>query len=336
MTIRKPIVIVKGPKTANLIDVWGDTLTKIKLHDATAHDSDTCTLTFRVSPPFPALPPKGTRYEVSVGWAASAMAKAGVYTVQHSAFSGDPESGHEITVECRAADLLDKVKTVDSGHWDDKTLGEIVDDVARTMGKTALINPELRSIKIPYRARLDQEAGDFLSDLADDFGGAYKVAGDKVIMTVRGSGQSASGAALPTITVTYSPSYEFHFEFEPRGDYAESVAGWYDDETGTWVDESDQGTGKGRLASPHRRPSKAEAKHAAKAKRGERHRQSATGSVQGPGDPAAVAGCPVIAKGYGPDADGTAWVSASIDHDIDPGNGWIMTIDLETKEKKKA
>lgn len=334
MTVRRPIVVVRGPKTADLVAVWGDTLLGVKIHDATAHDSDTCTLTFAVQPPFPAMPPKGTRYAVSVGWSATAMAKTGVYTVQRSSLSGDPESGHELVVECRAADLSDKAKAGDSGHWDDKTLGEIVDDVAGKMGLKAKVDPALRAIKIPYRARLDQEATDFLSDLADDFGGAFKIAGEHVVMTQRGSGKSASGAELPTITAVYAPSYGFGFDFEPRGDDAEAVGAWWDEETGSWRTETDEGKGKGRQARPHPWPSKKEAKVGAKAKRAERQRQSATGHVELVGDPNAVAGCPVVCKGYGPDADGTAWVSESIDHDIKPGAGWLMTVNLETKDKE--
>jgi phage protein D len=336
MTVRKPIVVVEGPKTANLVAVWGDTLLSVHIHDATAHDSDSCTLVFSTAPPFPPLPPKGTRYVVSVGWSAAAMAMTGIYTVQRSTIAGDPESGHTITVECRAADLADKAKTVDSAHWDDTTLGAIVDDIASKMGMTAVIDPEMRSIAIPYRARIDQEALDFLSDLGDDFGGAVKIAGDKVVMTKRGSGRSASGADLATITVVYAPSYAFSFEFEPRGDDAESSASWWDDETGTWIDETDEGSGKGRLAGPHPWPSKGEAKLGARARRGERKRKAATGSIEVPGDPSAVAGCPVVASGYGPDADGTAWIAESIDHEIVPESGWIMTFNLETKDGKKG
>ncbi len=333
MTVRRPIVRVKGPKTADLVAVWGDTLLSVKLHDATAHDGDTCTLVFAVRPPFPALPPKGTRYVVSVGWATVAMAKVGVYTVQRSVLGADPEGGHTLSVECRAADLSDKAKTVDSGHWDDKTLGEIVDDVAGKMGLMAKVDPALRAIKIPYRARLDQEAADFLSDLADDFGGAFKIAGDHVVMTRRGAGTSASGATLPTIAVDYASCYGFSFEFEPRGEEAESAGAWWDEEQGHWREETDKGKGKGRLARPHPWPSKGEAKKGAKAKRRERQRQSATGHVEVVGDASAVAGCPVAVAGFGPDADGTAWVAEAIDHDIDPNGGWIMTINLETKEK---
>ena len=334
MAVRKPIVRVKGPQTSNLVEVWGASLVGISIHDATAHDSDTCKLTFSVSAPFPALPPKGTRYVVSVGWSSDAMAKTGIYTVQRCSIEGDPESGSILTVACRAADLADKAKGVDSGHWEETTLGVIFDDVAGKMGLTAVVDPDLRSIAIPYRARLEEEAGAFLTDLADDFGGALKIAGGKVVVTRRGSGRSASGTTLPTLTFTHGPEYHFNFEFEPRGDDAESVGTWWDEETGTWRDETDEGEGKGRLATAHPWPSKSEAKTGAKARRREHQRKSVTGSVEGPGDPAAVAGCPVVVSGYGPDADGTTWVAESIDHEIEPDGGWIMTANLETKDKE--
>lgn len=332
--VRRPIVIVQGPQTSDLVSVWGASLIGVSIHDATAHDSDTCRLIFAISAPFPDLPPKGTRYVVSVGWSSTTMAKTGVYTVQRCSIDGDPESGSTLTIECRAADLSDKAKAVDSGHWDDTTLGAIVDDVAGKMGLSAVVDPDLRSIAVAYRTRLDEPAVAFLTDLADDFGGAIKIAGGKVVVTKRGSGRSASGATLPTLTFTHGPEYHFNFEFEPRGDDAESVGAWWDEETGSWRDETDEGSGKGRFATAHPWPSKSEAKHGAKAKRGEHKRKSATGSVEGPGDPAAVAGCPVVVTGYGPDADGTAWIAESIDHEIKPDGGWLMTATLETKDKE--
>lgn len=333
MTLRKPIIIVQGPRTANLLSVWGDTLVGIQIHDATANDSDSCTLTFRVAPPFPALPPQGTRYVVKVGWSADALGMTGIYTVQRVTLEGDPESGHLMRVVCRAADLADGAKSADSKHWDDKTLGEIVDDVAGSMGRPAVVDPDLRSIKIPYRARLNQSPGDFLSDLADDFGGAFKDAGDKVVMTQRGSGRSATGQPLPTITFAYERTYDFSFDFEPRGADEEAGLMWWNPDKGRWETERDEGAGKGRLLPPRPRPSKDEARRGAAAARKEHQRQSASGSVSGPGNPLAVAGCPVTVTGFGPDADGTEWIAESIDHDIDPAGGWIMTVNLETRDK---
>lgn len=336
MAIHKPIVIVEGPKTGNLLSVWGDTLTSVRIRDAVGHESDTCTLTFRVSPPFPAMPPRGTRYTVRIGWAQNAMAKVGVYTVQRTGLAGNPDGGHLMTVECRAADLMDGGKSVDSGHWDSTTLGAIVADVAKGLGLKAVVDPKLKGIRIPYRARVNQEAMDFLSDLADDFGAAVKVAGGQIVMTERGAGRTASGGALPGLTIPYASAYDFAFDFEPRGAYATSEGRWYDEETGTWKGEDEKGkAGKGRLGRPHPWPSKDEAREGARAAARERGRQSATGQVTLVGSPTAVAGSPVTLRGFGPDADGTDWCAESVEHHIEPGGGWITTITLETREAKK-
>lgn len=335
MTVRKPILIVAGSKTPNLVNVWGDTLTKVTIHDEEGLESDECVLTFRVKPPFPAMPPKGTRYVVSVGWASDAMAKTGVYTVQRRALRGDPEGGHEMEVTCRSAALDGKARAIDSAHYDDKTFGEIVSAVAGTMGLSAVVAPALRDLKIPYRVRLQQGALDFLSDLADEHGGAVKVADDKVVVVERGSGKSASGAALPTLMFRYSPSYEFEFELEPRGEVDETEGEWWDDTKGKWVREKAK-TGKegGRLRRPHPYASKDEAKRGSKAAAKERKRQTSSGHVQGPGDPAAVAGCPAKVSGFGPDADAEDWIAKTIEHEIDPGSGWITTYELEVKGEK--
>jgi phage protein D len=332
MTVRKPILIVSGAKTANLVAVWGDALAKVTIRDEEGSESDECVLTFRVRPPFPAMPPKGTKYVVSVGWETSGMAKTGVYTVQRRSIRGDPESGHEMVVTCRSADLDGKARAIDSAHYDDKTFGEIVSAVAGAMGLSAVVAPKLRDLKIPYRVRLQQGGLDFLTDLADEHGGAVKVADGKIVVVERGSGKSASGASLPILNLFYSPSYEFEFDLEPRAEVDETEGEWWDDAKGKWVQEKSK-TGKsgGRLRLPHPYASKDEAKRGAKAAAKERQRQTGSGRVQGPGDPAAVAGCPAKCSGYGPDADAQPWIAKAIEHDIDPGTGWITNYELEVK-----
>jgi phage protein D len=102
--------------------------------------------------PFPAGPAAGTRYSAAIGWSESGARHAGIYTVQSSAIGGDAVQGYTMTVTCRAADYLDKMKEVDSEHFDEMTVGEIFQQLAGRAGVSAVVDPELACAGTSHRS----------------------------------------------------------------------------------------------------------------------------------------------------------------------------------------
>lgn len=338
MSLRRPCLKIVGPSGRDLAPAWGDDLAHVQIVDAAGYESDSCTLTFRDTPPAWREPPKGTLYSVYLGWSADEMTLMGTYTSQRTSFHVDPDGGGEMAVICRAADMIDKIKDVGSGHYDGKTVRDIVEDIAAKMGVEASVADDVASIVLPYRLRFKQSHGDFLTRLADDVGAIIKPQAGKLVALKRGNGMSAGGKALPIIELTYDPMFAFEAEVEPRASYGKIRAGWIDPKTGMRTSKSAAGDGAGTAEIIHPYGSEEELDEGLAAATGEQARRSASATFSAPGDARALAEAPVKAQGYGSTIDATPWIADSVTHDIDPGQGWTMSIECSVggTGKKKS
>jgi phage protein D len=336
MSVRRPVIKVIGPAGRDLVPIWGNDLVHVQIVDAAGRESDACTLTFRDVPPNWKEPPKGTKFTVYLGWDTNTLTMMGTYTSQRSSFHVDPDSGGEMAVICRAADMIDKLKDVSSGHYDGKTVKEIVEDMAAGMGVEASVSADIASIVVPYRLRFKQSSGDFLSRLADDVGAIIKPQAGKLVALKRGAGMSAGGKALPEIELTYDPMFAFDADVEPRASYGKIRAGWIDPRTGMRTSKSSAGEGAGTGEIIHPYGSEEELDAGLAAATDEQARRSATATFNAPGDARALAEAPVKAKGYGATIDATPWIADTVTHEVDPGQGWTMAIECSVGGKKKT
>ncbi|MCO5083098.1 MAG: hypothetical protein M9955_15765 [Rhizobiaceae bacterium] len=335
---RKPIVQILTPSGADLVGRLGSNLAGVTIVDQAGGESDTMEIRVRVPMPAPAGPAKGMKYAPLVGWELGGMRPSGVYTVQTTSLGGDPDSGYEMTISCRAADFVDKLKEVDSEHFDEMTAGAIFSRIAARAGTTAIVDPELASIQIPYRLRWKEPAGEFAETLAQELGGTIKVAGGRMAVLKRGAGRAASGAPLPPIRIDFASCHRFDVSIEQRGLFAESDGGWFDFQDG--IEKLEQGKGLGsasRYLPVHIFSTQPQAKLAADASGREEGRKSISGSFDVAGNLSATAEAPVICSGFGPDIDGASMVAACVTHEItfDEDGGWITTVEVEAKESSQ-
>ncbi|TCU35467.1 phage late control D family protein [Rhizobium azibense] len=335
---RKPIVQVIGQSGADLIPGWGAALIAVQFTDNDGAEADELNITFSVSPPFPDSPAEGTRYRFFYGWDRSALRDGGLFTYQSDSLGGDPESGYSMTITARASDFIDADKKADSEHFEETTAGEIFKKIAARSGKTVAVHPEIAKIKIPYRLRYNQSATGFANELAEELGGTLKFAGGKMLVPTRNSGQTANGAAMPTIIVSYASSHSFELSTEGRSKYAEVGSAYFDPLEGIQkLFEAASIGSASRFLSLHPARSKDEAEHVGKAQAAEQARDSVTGSVECDGDVDAMAGGRVKLMGFGTSRDAANLVAASIQHSFtfDEGGGWIMSIELANRQTSK-
>jgi hypothetical protein len=336
MSVRKPIVMVVGPGGRDLIPLWGATLLGVTITDQAGYESDEAVLRF-TAPPFEP-PAKGTIYTVSAGWQRDALAMTGSYSVSRVRFSGDPEAGETMEVVCRAADFIDRMKASGSKHYDASngfgTAGRIFRDLAAEAGVPAVVAPDIDGIEIPYRLRWNQSPLDFASDLADEVGAIVKPQAGRLVVLARGGGKSGTGKGLPEIAIRHDPSYAWDVEIEERSSVESAEMSWFDARAGRLKHEK-AATGRkgGRTAGMHPQPSAPEARKGAAARAQQLSRFTGTGSFEGPGRPEAVAGAPVKCSGFGAAIDGIEWEASGVTHEIEPENGWITTIEVQTREQ---
>lgn len=332
-----PVTRILGTSGTDLVPGWGPALVSATLTDNDGGEADELVMVFAADPPFPPAPAKGTPFFPSFGWSSGgveSMRDGGRFEVQNVSFGGDAESGYTMTVTCRSADFVDKMKEMDSEHYEDTTAGDIFQKIASAAGVSATVDPEIAAAKIPYRLRWGQSPAGFATDLAGDLGGTMKLTNGKLLVAKRNSGKTASGTTMPPIVILFTETIEIgDISIETRPEFKETGTSWFDTAEGVMkqVTGSSVGTG-GRLTPVHPYSSEDEAKAGGAAQGGEQARSAVSGSVTIPGRPEAMAGAPVILIGFGPDLDGAKLVAPTITHERTFGEdgGYLMTVDLES------
>ncbi|CDZ45595.1 phage late control D family protein [Neorhizobium galegae] len=334
--MKKPAVRIIGQGGTDLIPGWLQSLTQVSFTDNDGGDADDLEIEFAVSAPFPASPAEGTRYQLFYGWEGGPLRNGGQFTYQSDSLTGDAESGYLMKIIARSADFVDADKASDTEHFEKTTVGEIVNQIASKTGKTAIVDPEIASIEIPYRLRYNQSAVGFVKEIAEEFGGTLKLAGGKMLMPRRSGGKSASGQELPVIAVTFDQVISFEISSEGRGKFKDVEAPYFDPMEGVQKLSKAAGIGDlSRFLGLHPARSAEEANHASKAQAGELGRGTISGSVTMEGSDGAMAGAPVSLSGFGSSRDGLDLVASSIQHDwsFDEAGGWLMTIELANKKQ---
>lgn len=336
IAVRRPILRVYGPSGADIVPVLGEALLGVHITDNPGYESDECEIRVAKKAPFSTPPAKGAKYRVEAMWEDNGSRFTGLYEFERAAYSGDPEDGEEVAFICRAGDFRDTLKQTDQEHFDKDdypTIGDIFSKIASDAGYGLAIDGEIAGLPNDYRLRWNQGRIDFLTEIGDDVGALVKPQAGQLVVTARGSGRTASGKALSPIIIERDPTYSYDVEIEPRNEFREVEARWFDERSGRPSKEVRSTKAEAsRLSLPHLLPSKAAAKRAAAAAAQEVGRYVGSGSFEKVGDPDAYAGAPVKCTGFGGAIDETDWIAAGIDHEIHPDEGWITTVSAETKE----
>jgi phage protein D len=280
------------------------------------------------------LPGRGETFIILGGWRDEGPVMQGRFTVQKITMAGDPDSGDTIAISLRAADYVDKLKAHGSKHYDDKTFGDLVRDVAQEAGLEASVDEEIGKIKIPYALRWQQSPIDFLREHGERIGALVKPAGGKLMAVKRGSGKSASGKALSPITIQRRRAFGYSIETEARPEHGHVAAAWHKDGKRKMVKEK---TGRdGPIYTlPHPYQSEDDAKKAAKAEAYEQGVNSGTGHFDSPGLPHAHAEAPVTASGFGWPIDGR-WKAEEVVKEWSSTGGFVTTVSVSAGDEGKG
>ncbi len=331
--MKKPVVRVLGQTGSDLIPRWGAALESVSYTDNEGGEADEIEIVFNVSPPFPRPPAKGTRYVLEYGWSLQALRNAGVFTFQSASLNKSAGDTWAMSITARSADFVDADKTADTSHFEDTTAGGIFQKLAKEAGKTAVVDADVASIKIPYRLRYGQSALGFGQALADEIGGSLKLAGGKWIVTAKGASKTASGKAMPPIVIPIEAIIDAGISTEGRADTKDIEAGYFDEEAGRSVAEKASGKGKSSRSSVlHPSASQGEAKARSKAEATDLARAAISGSLTIEGDVNSMAGAPLVLPGFGEWA-GNDLTAGAITHSFtfDDSGGWLMTVEIAAK-----
>lgn len=273
-----------------------------------------------------ALPRKGARIEVFLGWKHTGTTHVGTYTVDKVGRSGRPSV---IKISGNGADLGAKstLKAHKSRSFDKIKIGALVGLIAKEHDLKPAVGPDFADVVIDHLDQVDETDMNLLTRIAADRGAIFKPADGYLVFTKRGEGKTVTGKALAEVSITEEDCSDWSVEMADRAAYQSVVAYWQDGDNAQRR-EVKEGDGAPCFTIRKPFPNEAAARAAAKAKKenldrgtGEAH---LTVSV---GNPAIFAETPLSLGGFDPALDGR-WMATKVTQNLS-SSGYTTQVEAE-------
>ncbi len=333
--------------TANL----QDRLTSLRIVDDSGQQSDSLELALDDRDKLLPVPRSGANIKVWLGYSDGGPPPVymGTYAVDEVGLSmGGPRS---MTIKASAAALAPAlVKERKTRSWDNKTLREIAEQIAKENGLQITIKGKAADQKILHEDQTNESDQNFLSRLADRFQAVIKPADNKLVLVDRAAGQAG-----PVQTVDITQAIDWNANLKNRGAFGSVEARYVDREAtggvsqwsntekkitaggtaggGSWTGTSGQQLPPFQI--PKLFPTKAEAEAAAKAQLQSLQSGEVRITVRLSGDPSFKINAEgqVILRNFRPYIDGQ-WFVRQVTHELASG-GYITSIECGTEEKEE-
>jgi len=310
-----------------------DRLIQLSVTDKAGMESDEFELRIDDRDGLVTLPRKGVGIEIYLGYLETSLARLGRYVVDGVTVSGPPDT---IVIKGKASDMRGSGKTIRSGSWEDVPLSKIVADVAARNGWVPACPV---ATKVARADQLNESDFNYITRLAKQYDCTAKVADGKLLVMPRQGGQSASGKALPAITITRRDVSRWQFNFEDRESHETVGAKHQDKKTGKLsvvsLENDDAPAGLPSVHTDrHIYPNKTAAQAAAKARLAAFNRSTAGVRLEMPGRTDLFAESLIIAQGFKVGLDGE-FLAESVQHTYTQ-SGWSTTVECNGGKKGKA
>ncbi|MEB1942383.1 phage late control D family protein [Xanthomonas campestris pv. campestris] len=172
-----------------------------------------------------ALPKRGVRLAVALGWKATGLVDKGTFIVDEVEYSGAPDI---ITVRARSADLTAYMRTRRERSWHNTTLGAVLNTLAGEHGLTPRVAEALARTKLPHLDQSNESDMNLLTRLGQRFDAVATVKAGALVFAPIGAGTTATGKPLPTVTLTRRDGDQHRYSVADRDAYTGVRAYWTD------------------------------------------------------------------------------------------------------------
>ncbi|MCI4419667.1 phage late control D family protein [Klebsiella variicola] len=108
----------------------------------------------------------------------------------------------------------------------DESLAEVVKEIATRHGLKAAIGKDVAAQVLDHLDQTNESDASFLMKLARQYGAIASVKDSNLLFIRQGQGKTASGKALPVITITRRDGDSHRFSLADRGAYTGGIAHW--------------------------------------------------------------------------------------------------------------
>ena len=172
-----------------------------------------------------AIPPKGATLRLWLGWSDTGLVDKGAYTVDETEHSGAPD---QLNIRARSVDLNAGLKVKRERSWHDETIETVVQAIAGAYGLGLLVSAALSAIQVVHLDQANESDANLLSRLGQEHDAIATVKAGKLLFMPIGNSTSASGLALPHITLTRLDGDQHRFLQADRDSYTGVRAFYYD------------------------------------------------------------------------------------------------------------
>ncbi|MCC4622236.1 phage late control D family protein [Xanthomonas cassavae CFBP 4642] len=172
-----------------------------------------------------ALPKRGVRLTVALGWKDTGLVDKGAFIVDEVEYSGAPDI---ITVRARSADLTASARTRRERSWHNTTLGAVLKTLASEHGLTPRVAEALARTKLSHLDQANESDMNLLTRLGHRFDAVATVKGGALVFAPIGAGTTATGKPLPTVALTRRDGDQHRYSVADRDAYTGVRAYWVD------------------------------------------------------------------------------------------------------------
>lgn len=283
------------------------------------------------------MPPPKAVLTVSLGWERGAnvpvgLVGKGTFKIDERSMSGPPDL---ITLRGKSADLTTGFRVRKDRVFIGLTVGAIVSEIAADNGYTPHIDPDLSGQVIPVLGNGAMSDAALLKALGHQFDAVATVKAGKLIFARIGKATTATGKALPAITIDRREAADFSFTAPERDQHDGVEARWHDKGSASQHTVTVGHAGDGHPQRLRRiYASQEAAQQAADAANRRMERKGAKLDLTlSYGRPDWSPGCAVTVTGYPDPIDAIGWQIAEITHTMDGQGGLTSRLALDTGAK---
>nr|WP_059392480.1 phage late control D family protein [Pseudomonas toyotomiensis] len=302
-------------------------LVSIQLTDNRGLEADQLDITLSDHDGLLAIPPRGATLHLWLGWSDTGLIDKGTYTVDETEHSGAPDT---LSIRARSADLRGGLKVRRERSWDATPLAFIISAIATAYGLTPLVGAGLAAINIAHLDQANESDANLLSRLGREHDAIATIKAGRLLFLPTGKATTASGLALPHVTLTRADGDQHRFLQADRDAYT-GVKAYYYDVNSADKKEAIAGAGDNLKELRHSYTDQASALQAARAEWKRLQRGTATLSYTlAKGRPELTPDQTYSLTGIKAEIAAIVWLGGNIRHSFTP-DAFTTSLELESQ-----
>lgn len=274
-----------------------------------------------------AIPPRGAELRLWLGWSDTGLVDKGTFTVDELEHSGAPDT---LSIRARSADLRGDLKTRREQSWHDTTLGAVLTAIAARHQLVAKVDASLAAVPIAHLDQANESDANLLTRLGHEHDAIAAIKAGRLLFLPVGGASTASGLALPHVTLTREDGDQHRYLEADRDSYS-GVRAYYYNPGSTKKQEAIAGADGNLKDLRHSYADRDSALNAARAEWSRLQRGTATLSYTlAKGRPDLVPDQTFSLTGIKDEIAAYVWLGKSLRHHYSP-NHFTTSLELESQ-----